>query len=210
MKKHNGIILNIRGCNASGKTTAVREYIKTFKDSQIININGHVFTRCSDTIFALGRYDKKNGGCDGYKGGNYVIEAISTIIEKERPKLIIYEGMLYSKTFKFAYSVDLLFKERGYRYKGVYLYRPFPDIIKLLEARNNGANYDISHILNTHKANETSYKKLKDAGIDITKVDAGKIPLEEMKNIIKQIDRTIGGVKNGQDKEKLPQSTMDE
>ena len=181
-----GIIINPRGCNASGKTTATREYIKKFPEAHLEQINGAWVTKCSDKVYVLGRYDKKNGGCDGYSGRDQVIQTIDAIIDGYNPSVIVYEGMLYSTSAKLAKDIDRMFRPKGYEYQGIYLYRKFSSIIRLLEARNGGADYNIASIYNTYRANENAFKAIEKAGLCIAKVDADWYPLEQMGEIIPQ------------------------
>ncbi len=179
-----GTILNVRGCNASGKTTSVREFIKLHPEAAVETIDGNTYTRCTEAIYALGRYDRKNGGCDSFDGREHVIQAIKSCIMKRQPQVIIYEGMLYSKTFKMARDIDSIFRVYGYRYKGIYLHRSFASVIKLLEERNNGADYNIANIHGTFRANESTYRKILKAGLDIAKIEVEHVPLSEMGRII--------------------------
>lgn len=179
-----GIIINPRGCNASGKTTVTRQYIKHFQEAHLEQINGAWVTKCSDEVFVLGRYDKKNGGCDGYSGREQVISTIRTIIDAYGPSVIVYEGMLYSTSAKLAQDIERMFSPLGYHYQGIYLYRKFSSIIQLLEARNGGADYNIASINNTYRANENAYRAVKKAGLNIARVNADNFTLEEMGEII--------------------------
>ena len=179
-----GIIINPRGCNASGKTTVTREYIKSFPEAHLEQINGAWVTKCSDEVYVLGRYDKKNGGCDGYSGRDQVTGTIRTIIDTYGPSVIVYEGMLYSTSAKLAQDIEKMFGPLGYHYQGIYLYRKFSSIIRLLEERNGGADYNIASINNTYRANENAYKAVKKAGLNIAKLDADKFTLKEMGAII--------------------------
>lgn len=177
-------IINIRGCNASGKTTTVREFIKQFPNAQIGQVAGSYVTRCTPKIFVLGRYDKKNGGCDGYSGTAEVISAIDALIKTFHPEVIIYEGMLYSKTAKFAQDVANRFISAGYSWTGILLHRELKSIFSLLEARNGGARYDVRTIINTYNGCESSYKTLAARGMDIKRIDVDGLPFEQMKEIL--------------------------
>lgn len=179
-----GIIINPRGCNASGKTTVTRGYIEHFPKAHLEQINGAWVTKCSDEVFVLGRYDKKNGGCDGYSGREQVIETISAIIDLCSPSVIVYEGMLYSTFSKIAIDIDKRFRPFGYRYQGIYLYRKFSSIIRLLETRNGGEEYNIANISSHYRSNENAYKTLRGAGLNIAKINADEFTLEEMREII--------------------------
>lgn len=179
-----GVVINPRGCNASGKTTAVREFIKSFPEAHLINVGPSTVTQCTDRVFVLGRYDKKNGGCDGYSGRAQIEKTINALIALRNPLVIVYEGMLYSTSAKLAQDLDKALRPRGYYYQGIYLHRPLQSILTLLEARNGGAGYNVAGIYDTYRANGNAYKALKASKTRIVKVEADTIALEEMGNLI--------------------------
>lgn len=180
-----GIIINVRGSNASGKTTTVREFIKSYGDDTAIEqVAGNIVTRCGSDAYVLGRYDRKNGGCDGYSGREQVLAAIRAIIKEKRPRIIVYEGMIYSKTVKMARDISQMFIGQGYRYKGVYLRCSFAEVIRRLEARNEGKAYDILSVKKTYDACYSTYKSIKAEGLDITRIDTDAMSLDEMGGII--------------------------
>lgn len=176
--------MNVRGSNASGKTTAVRGFIDSFGDTAIETIGGNECTRCGSDAYVLGRYDKKNGGCDGYSGRDQVLRAIKAIIRQRHPSVIIYEGMIYSKTVKMARDVGEIFAIEGYRYKGIFLRCRFTEVIRRLEARNDGRPYDILSVKKTYDACYSTYKSIKAEGIDIVRIDTDGMGIDEMAQII--------------------------
>ena len=187
-----GVIINVRGSNASGKTTAVREFIKSYGDDTAIEqVAGNIVTRCGSDAYILGRYDKKNGGCDGYSGREQVLAAIKAVIKEKRPRVIVYEGMIYSKTVKMARDIAQMFAGQGYRYKGIYLRCRFAEVIRRLEARNEGKAYDILSVKKTYDACYSTYKSIKAEGIDITRIDTDTMGLDEMRRIIPDAIREV-------------------
>ena len=184
MKTINGIVINPRGSNASGKTTAVREFIKNFPNAHLINVEKSVVTQCSDKVFALGRYDKKNGGCDAYSGRKQIEETIDALISDYEPLVIVYEGMIYSTSARLALDLDAALKPRGYYYHGLYLHRPFADVLNLLEQRNGGADYNVGSVYDTYRAAWNAYEKLRLSGAIVEKVEVGKMSAESMGELI--------------------------
>lgn len=176
--------MNVRGSNASGKTTAVRGFIAGFEDTAIETIDGNMVTRCGSDAYVLGRYDRKNGGCDAYSGRDQVIQAIKTVIRQRHPRIIVYEGMIYSKTVKMARDVGEIFVREGYHYKGVYLRCRFAEVIRRLEARNDGRPYDILSVKKTYDACYSTFKSIQDSGMDIIRIDTDEIGIDEMAQII--------------------------
>ena len=177
-------ILNVRGCNASGKTTTVREFINTFESPHVEMLGSSVITVCSQDVIVLGRYDKKNGGCDGYKGKDQVISTIEAAIRTKRPRVIIYEGMIYSKTCKMAVDVQEKITKYGYGLRIIYLHRSFESILDLLEKRNGGSDYNPLNIYRTYEAVQRAYEKLKAANFCIRKIEVENYGIDDMKAII--------------------------
>lgn len=190
-------ILNVRGCNASGKTTTVREFINSFESPRIETLEGNTITVCSEDVVALGRYDRKNGGCDGYKGRDHVINAIESVIRVKRPRVVIYEGMIYSKTYKMAVDVRDKFARYGYPLRIIYLRRSYESILDLLEERNGGSDYNPLNIYRTYESVQKAYEKLKADGFDIRKINVEKYKLDDMKIIIPTAIRDIPYGKGG-------------
>jgi hypothetical protein len=184
MRLIRGVVINPRGSNASGKTTAAREFIKDFPEAHMINVGTSIVTQCSDKVFVLGRYDKKNGGCDTYSGRKQVEETIGALIEIYKPLVIVYEGMIYSTSMRMALDLEATLKPKGYAYHGIYLHRPFTDVLDLLEHRNEGADYSIGSVYNTYKAAWNAYEKLSLNKISIEKVEVEKISAADMGKLI--------------------------
>lgn len=180
-------IINIRGCNASGKSTTVRGFINSFADTEIETIGGNEYTRCGADAYVLGRYNQTSGGCDRYDGKDHVMRAIKTIIEQRHPHIIVYEGMIYSKTAKMAQEIEDAYRQYGYSYKGVYLWCRFSEIIRRLELRNGGRPYNIASVKRTYDACYNSYKNIKAKGLDIIRINMENMSIDDMAQIIPQL-----------------------
>lgn len=178
------LIVNVRGSNASGKTSAVRGFIAGYDDTALETIEGNICTRCGSDAYVLGRYDKKNGGCDAYSGRDQVLRAIKAVIRQRHPRIIVYEGMIYSTTVKMARDVGEIFAMEGYRYKGIYLRCRFAEVIRRLEARNDGRPYDILSVKKTYDVCYSTFKSIQDSGMDIIRIDTDEMGIDEMAQII--------------------------
>ena len=189
----NNKIIQVRGGNATGKTTLIRKFIDSY--TNIVEYEVEVekglkskLTSINDNeIIILGRYTG-NGNCFGcdrdYSNREHIIKTLCYVMKKIKPKAIIYEGLIYGKTVKMALDVFRLGKLLKYDYKAIYLHREFEECIKLLEKRNEGANYNILTTKKTYDSCLSSYLALKEKKINIKKVDVSKVSMEDMADIL--------------------------
>ncbi len=186
-------VIQIRATNAMGKTTIIKQYIKKYhlKTEQIEVFNEKVYITHNDekTVFILGKYGEKWGGCDNFKNKQQVFNTILYLIKHYKPKIIIFEGLLYGKTFLFAYNLCKYLKKYNYKYKGIVLNSNFEFALKRLRKRNNNNDINLEAFYNTWYQVLNSYKKLKQRNIDMELIDITNIKLEDMVKILeKEVD----------------------
>jgi AAA domain-containing protein len=90
------MIIMIRGCNGSGKTTIIRKLMKKFRANQIIKGARIVGYRLQDTkhcTYIVGRYETPTGGCDGFKTVADVEDWVTYFAGKGN---VIFEGAMIS------------------------------------------------------------------------------------------------------------------
>ena len=183
------VVIQIRGCNATGKTTIVRQFIEKYNLSmKELDVNGTktIITSNEDnSLVVLGRYDKTIGGCDLYSGTKQVFSTIIYCIKNFNSKTIVFEGMLYSKTFSFTNNLKKAIKNFGYKYIGIYLYRTFDNVVRLLTERN-GKGVNLKNLIPTYKSCYTSYLNCKKAGLNMKKINVDNIKFEEMGEILEE------------------------
>lgn len=185
----NNIVLNIRGAHCSGKTTAVRLFTQKH-DAEVIEVSTKGFktalTILKDiNVVVLGRYDRnKCGGCDGFKGGDHVKAAIVYAVKNYHPKAIVYEGIMYSITFKMATEIASLSNTLGYEWRSVYLSRSREESVRLLYERNGGKSVNLKLFDDKRRIAETVYLKLASNGMNVKKIDATGKGLEFMGGIV--------------------------
>lgn len=189
-----GTVINIRGSHSTGKTTAVRDFIKKHNNVKEETIyTGKYKSKFTiinnDEIVVFGTYSSEGCcGCDkDCKGREHLLEMMSYTLKKIKPKYIIYEGILYGTTFKLAQDVHRLSKIYGYSWECILLYRPLSSLIKLIEERNKGADYDVLTVESRYKSSYTSTKKLKEAGYKTNIIQADKIEKENMYKILSEV-----------------------
>lgn len=181
-------LIQIRGCNASGKTTTVRQFIeKNNFESIEVNIKGkktYLTINQDKSIVILGRYDKKTGGCDLFDNKEHVFNTIMWIIFNLKPKVIIFEGLIYGLTYKFASELSNFVSKYNYQYKGICLYANEDTVLERLYKRNGGKSIKEINIFKKTKTMISSYKKLLANGYNVKMIDTSNINENEMFKIL--------------------------
>lgn len=179
-------VIQIRGNNASGKTTSVRQFVENnnlrLEEVDVKGIKTNICT--GENVVVLGRYDKKTGGCDRFRGREHVLSTIIWVIKNIKPDTIVFEGVIYSFTYTFASVVRAAVKRYGYGYKGICLYCPLDITFERLYNRNGGKPVNEEAIKLQARNLYVSYKRLLNSGVDMEMLDTSKIDLEEMHTII--------------------------
>lgn len=183
-------ILNIRGCHCSGKTTSVREYINSREHEVVEELVNGIKTSFTlvpeENVVVLGRYDQSAcGGCDRFKGGDHVKSALIYAVTKWNPDVIIYEGIMYSVTFKMATEIAQLSKDLGREWGSIYLYRDYPQMLEFLRERNNGKNVNQKAVTQKYEIVERVYQKLKAKGYKVVKRNATGKSKKELGDFIR-------------------------
>lgn len=182
-------IINVRGAHASGKTTAVREYVKKHggivekiesgkwtSDITVIN-NGK--------IIVLGRYDIDGcTGCDRFKCFDQTYQTLKAVIAKYSPETIIFEGIMFSVVFKGSYEVAKIAKAYGYSYLGILLRRNRDEALSLMERRNGGTQRSLENFDAKRMSAERSAQKLVEAGEKVIALDVTGKSKEELCRIL--------------------------
>lgn len=183
-------VVNVRGCNAVGKSTAVREFINRSGEEEIKTIslpksklNSEV-TFCRNNICVLGNYRQTSPGCDRYSGKLQIHETILHLIYEYTPRAIVYEGLINSRTARGTLELASKIGREHYEYRGLVYYAPFGYICSNLLGRNGGRDVNWEVLTNTFNVVLSSAKSLEKAGCLIEWVPAHKLALEELANPI--------------------------
>ena len=183
-------VIQLRGTNATGKTTAIRQFIERnkFKVFSIRVGNRDIEYHWDDNlkIAILGRYDKAvTGGVDGYiTNKDFLRDCIVKMVKMLKPEVLIFEGVVYGVTFKFAYELARVLKTIGCEYKGVCLLPPLDVVFDRLAQRNGDKPVDYMSVQNKWFSASRAYDKLVANGIQVKLIDTSKIPKDSMYRII--------------------------
>lgn len=184
-------IIQIRGSNGAGKTTIVRQFCERnglkIKSLNINNRETFISTNDEGSIVVLGRYDKKTGGCDLYANTDHVLSTIMWVIINMKPRLIVFEGMIYSLSFKFATKVANFVKQYNYEYLALSLYTEPDVVLERIYLRNGGKKINEKLVLDKIKSVSKSHTRLVDNGYNSKLIDTTKTDKNEMYKIIEGV-----------------------
>lgn len=181
-------VINLRGGHCSGKTSAVREYIRQHGGSvEKIDLGKYTseVTIVPGGVVVLGRYD--SGGCEGcdrYKGFDHVKRTIIEVVKRYQPQAIIYEGIMFSITFKGTYEIALLCRSLGYEYEAVLLERDRDQQMAYMEIRNGGKQRSMNGFDQKIERARSSSRMLKEAGEKVRRVDVTDMSIKQLAGVI--------------------------
>ena len=183
-------VIQLRGTNATGKTTAVRQFIARGNfEVREIAVNGEMIEyhyEPARNIVVLGRYDTRvSGGIDGrIIKKSVLMNSIIKICKTIRPDVFIFEGIVYGVTFKFAYEIYKALKLLNYEYKAICLIPPLETAFDRVAERNGGKPVNLLKIQQKWFTAARSAEVLKQHGVPVKIVDTSKINKEDMWKIV--------------------------
>ncbi len=185
-----GCVVQLRGLNASGKTTAMRQFAENNGLEEIqIDVNGiRTWVMTNADIAVVGRYPKTSnfGGCDScIKGKQHLLNTIQTLMSGGY-KTIAFEGFLFSGSAKLAAEVNDLAKMYGYVYIAVLMNLDYNTELNRLFARNGGKDINLKSFDSGRKGVYNSHLALKKQGIKTMVADVENTAFEEMGEIVKK------------------------
>lgn len=183
-------VIQLRGTNATGKTTTVRQFILRGRFTvKTITVRKTPVEYCWEEerrIAVIGRYDdRETGGVDGrITNKDLLRDTILRVIKAENPQYLIFEGVVYGVTFQFAYELYLVLKRMGWEYIGLCFIPPLEVAFERLAERNGGKPVDYMSVQNKWFTANSAYRRLLEKGVNVKAVDTSKIPKGEMYKLI--------------------------
>ena len=181
------MLVNIRGCNGSGKSTIPLSMmddpevcIETLADNTGKKVTAFtVFPKYK--WIALGTYLNKTGGLDTISCLEAVKIALHAAICMYPEYDVLMEGILCSTTFSsYAALFHEIEKTYGMRVLIVSIMPPVEEAIKRVYARNGGKRIKEDLIIAKWGMVYRSHKKFKNDNFFATRVDSSKIPKSKM------------------------------
>lgn len=183
-------VIQLRGTNATGKTTTVRQFIQN--NNFVVK---SIRVGCRDIeyhwddgrkIAIIGRYDQAmSGGVDGYITSKDVLrDTIIRMVKNIKPNAVIFEGIVYGVTFQFAYELNKVLEKIGCDYVGICFLPPLEVVFDRLSIRNGNKPVDYMSVQNKWFTASRAYDKLKRYGVNVKLVDTSIIPKNLMYKLI--------------------------
>lgn len=189
-------VVQLRGLNASGKTTAMRQfaYSRGLEEKQIDANGVRTWIMTGKGTAVIGRYPKTSnfGGCDScIKGKQHLLDTIVELMA-EGFEVIAFEGFLFSGSAKLAKEINQLAADHGYRYIAVLMNLGYSTELNRLFTRNGGKEINLKSFDSGRKGVYRSHEELRKAGIRTMMADSENTPIENMGEIVRMAIERCG------------------
>lgn len=186
-----GVVINVRGINASGKSTAVREWCIAHSLKPVaIRFQGQEYrVMTNGREYALGWYKpySESEGLDSMKSDKDEFKLfLHWFLRKYRPDVVVYEKQIWATTFKLTNEISCICRKYGYKFAAVLMQIGYEDALNRLYNRNGGKDTDFNNFDGRYKAVYTSARTIAEHGIPLFYVDSMKVRAEDMKEICPQ------------------------
>lgn len=193
------MIVNIRGCNGSGKSTIPMSMMEVDPEFEIVKLGvSKTGKPCAPalTIFpklgwiALGTYFNKTGGMDTYKTNADTVLALMYALKNYPEYDIVMEGVIAS-TIKSTYAE--LFRELeedGHQVLIMAFVPPLKVCLERIQQRNGGKPIDEELVASKWRSVISGVEYFRKAGLDCIPIDTSKCSKKSMlKNFLKTVER---------------------
>lgn len=183
-------VIQLRGTNATGKTTTVRQFINrgNFEVKSIFVGSRDIEYHWDEErkIAIIGRYDQRvSGGVDGYiTNKDFLRDTIIRMLRLIKPEVLIFEGVMYGVTFEFAFNLIRALKALHCEYIGLCFMPPLDTVFDRLAKRNGGKEVDYMSVQNKWFTASRAYEKLRKNGINVKAINTAKVPEDSMYKIL--------------------------
>lgn len=184
-------IVQLRGGNACGKSTAMRQYCAAhgMKPGEIDTPFGSVKVMHSPGRSVIGWYKPFSNaeGCDAsVNSKEHLLSTIERLCEGG-DALICFEGFIYGKTYTLPNRINALAKRMGYTFVAVLFSVPYSTELERLMNRNGGKMVNLNVFDASYFGARKAFGKLRQTSIPCFDIDTSGIPLTEMGGIIDDI-----------------------
>lgn len=185
-------VIQLRGCNGSGKTTTVNQFIARngLKPSSVdcCGRKWEIQTGKGIVILAKRGGDGNIRGLDGYVNSREeLVQVVPAVLDITKPEIMIFEGFIYGLSYKLGAEINQMAKSRGYKYIAVNLDIPPEVSLNRIYHRNGGKKINEERIWQKCAQAMRAYGKLKAAGIETRLFDTSKIPPNQMYRILEEV-----------------------
>jgi predicted ABC-type ATPase len=193
------MIVNIRGCNGSGKSTIPMSMMELDPEFEVVRLGvSKTGKPCSPalTIFhklgwiALGTYFNKTGGMDTYKNNADTLMALMYALKNYPEYDIVMEGVIAS-TIKSTYAE--LFRELeedGHQVLVMAFLPPVEVCLERIQKRNGGKPIKEELVAGKWRSVNSGVDYFREAGLTCLRIDTSKCSKQGMlKNFLKTVDK---------------------
>lgn len=193
------MIVNIRGCNGSGKSTIPMSMMEVDTDYEVVKLGvGKTGKPCSPaiTVFhklkwvALGTYFNKTGGMDTYSTNADTVKALEYALNNYPEYDIVMEGVIAS-TIKSTYKDLFLEMERcGHDVLIMAFLPPLDVCLERIQSRNGGKPIKDELVASKWRSVNSCVEYFRKAGLQAIRIDTSKCSRNNMlKNFLKTADK---------------------
>lgn len=181
-------IVQLRGANACGKSTAMRQYCKAnaMTPGYVETEHGRMKVMRSANKVAIGWYKPFTNaeGCDASAGSKErLIEAINRLCD-EGNDVICFEGFVYGKTYLLPNRINAIAESKGYKYIAVFLSVPYTIELERLMSRNGGKPVNLKVFDESYYGARKAFGKLIQSRVYCLDVNTSEIAFDEMGGVI--------------------------
>ncbi len=181
-------LIQLRGSNGVGKSTAVKQFLSyqspypDFIETKL----GTVPIERTETIAVLGDYSKTTPGADRISSKELLAEALDKLMQRGFDT-IIFEGLVFGTTFRLSSILSKLAKRRGYTYTTIMLNCDFETAYNRVFSRSGDSGQNVDTWQGRQNQCFKTSKKLELEGINVRFVNTATIPFEDMHRIIEDV-----------------------
>jgi predicted ABC-type ATPase len=193
------MVVNIRGCNGSGKSTIPMSMMEVDPDFEVVYLGvSKTGKPCSPalTIFhklgwiALGTYFNKTGGMDTYKNNADTLMALMYALKNYPEYDIVMEGVIAS-TIKSTYA-ELFqeLEEDGHQVLVMAFLPPLEVCLERIQQRNGGKPIKEELVASKWRSVYKGVEYFRESGLTCLMIDTSKCAKERMlKNFLRTVDK---------------------
>lgn len=184
-------IVNVRGINASGKSTAVRAYCQEHNMSprELIYRGEKYRFMTNGKECALGWYKpySNSEGLDSLRQDKEDFKNFfEFFLDEEQPRIVVYEKQIWSTTYKLTREISEIAGNHGYEFLAVCMRIKYETALNRLFLRNGGKMTNLDAFDKRFYATQRSRLNLMRGGITVIDADIEKITKEKMGGLIER------------------------
>lgn len=184
-------VLQLRGVNCFGKTTAAYGYFKKHGISDVVKVDAAkkpkgVPITVSGDVVAIGDYSviKQTAGADCCGSIQTLFDALSGAMRLYPDKDIFFESFLFGMSMRFESRLDSFCRDHGYEFESVWLKTDLSQVKQRLSGRHGNGRRNWDRIISSASTFARVHEYLITIGITDHVIDTTNMDLNDMGQII--------------------------